>query len=207
MLLRSGQSFPGPACSSFANVRLMDGGAQQTRTREPLPSPGTKPAFATPVFDGRSWHEVDIWRFAAIRIAVRSIGASACQVTGRCSGLWSKTIKSSMIARIQKALEASWSLESSTLWTEGNPASGQCGVTALVAQDFLGGEILKTPYRDIWHFYNRIDGEVVDFTKSQFVEPVEYVDRIATRDEAFADTNEQQYRYLSAAVKRNLKAD
>lgn len=108
------------------------------------------------------------------------------------------------IRKFAQALEIAWSSESSSLWTADNPAAGQCGVTALVASDELGAEILKTRYGSIWHFYNRIGGKRHDFTESQFVEPIDYDDVPSTRDEAFADTNARQYAYLSNAVKRSL---
>ena len=41
-------------------------------------------------------------------------------------------------------LRASWSTETGGKWLSENPARGQCSVTALVVQDVLGGEILKT---------------------------------------------------------------
>ena len=104
----------------------------------------------------------------------------------------------------RRALEASWSLDSSTLWTKANPAAGQCGVSALVAHDHFGGEILKTRFGAIWHFYNRIDGARVDYTESQFDEPIEYADEPSNRGEAFADTNGAQYGYLQAAVRSKL---
>ena len=106
--------------------------------------------------------------------------------------------------QMHSALKDAWSQRSSTLWTAENPAAGQCGVTALVVNDHLGGDILKTRYRDLWHFYNRIDGEVIDFTDSQFDEMPVYTDEVSDRDEAFADTNAEQYDYLSGAVSRVL---
>lgn len=108
--------------------------------------------------------------------------------------------------RLAQAFEASWSLKSSTLWTKDVPAAGQCGVTALVANDVLGADILKTRYGLIWHFYNRIDGLRLDFTASQFDQPVVYDDLPATREEAFADTNTEQYDYLRGTVLEALKA-
>ena len=116
----------------------------------------------------------------------------------------SKLIKSIDKDAFAQVLQHAWSLASSTKWTQANPASGQCGVTALVAQDVLGGDILKTKYGDIWHFYNRIEGEVIDFTKSQFEAPIGYDNRLATRAEAFADTNAEQYNHLSTAVQKHL---
>ncbi|MFZ1979544.1 MAG: hypothetical protein WAV76_16445 [Bacteroidota bacterium] len=101
---------------------------------------------------------------------------------------------------ILRRLWRSWSLQTSSKWTPSNPASGQCGVTALVINDFFGGEILKTRLENgKWHFYNRISGSRFDFTASQFSKPVTYNDIPSNRDEAFADTNEMQYRLLSSA--------
>ncbi|MEL6920095.1 MAG: hypothetical protein AAFO77_03590 [Pseudomonadota bacterium] len=98
------------------------------------------------------------------------------------------------------ALPQCWSLASSTKWTPDNPAAGHCGVTALVVNDLFGGEIAKTRFGEIWHFYNVIDGKRYDFTESQFADPLHYEDVASNRDEAFADTNAAQYEHLSAAV-------
>lgn len=108
------------------------------------------------------------------------------------------------IEKLKDALLASWSGSSSTLWSEGNPARGQCGVTALVVNDILGGEIVKTRYEQLWHFYNVIDGKPIDFTESQFDAPIVYDNRVSDRDEALADTSSRQYGYLKSAVQRHL---
>lgn len=109
------------------------------------------------------------------------------------------------IEALQSALRQSWGPQSSTLWTRENPALGNCGVSALVAHDHLGGEILKTRYGTIWHFYNRIDGERIDFTETQFETPIAYDDVASDRVEAFADTNAVQYAYLKQAVEIALR--
>jgi hypothetical protein len=107
--------------------------------------------------------------------------------------------------KIREALIRSWSIKSSSLWTEANPARGQCGVTALVIQDHFGGEIRKSRLPDgEWHYYNQINGRRFDFTDSQFPTLPTYEDRPSTRDEALADTNEEQYRYLSIALAEAL---
>jgi hypothetical protein len=52
-------------------------------------------------------------------------------------------------------------------WTPDVPAIGQCAVTALVVQDYLGGEIVVD--RRYHHYWNRLpDGQYVDLTKDQF---------------------------------------
>jgi len=109
--------------------------------------------------------------------------------------------------KLQEALFSTWSLQSSTRWQSDNPALGQCGVTALVVQDHLGGEILKTRYGNLWHFYNLIEGVSADFTVSQFDDKITYDDIPASPKEAFADTNKDQYDYLSSAVGLKLGAN
>ncbi len=97
-----------------------------------------------------------------------------------------------------QALKTAWSLESSSKWTLENPAKGQCSVTSLVVQDFFGGSILKTQTYGGTHFYNTIDGVRWDLTISQFDRPIPFEDRPATREDAMADTSEQQYRALKS---------
>jgi len=59
-------------------------------------------------------------------------------------------------------------------WHPGNPARGQCGVTALIIQDLLGGElilgeVLVGGTKAGHHYWNRLpDGREVDLTADQF---------------------------------------
>ena len=117
-----------------------------------------------------------------------------------------KTNYQTQIERIVNALSKSWSIKSSSKWSIENPAKGQCGVTTLVVNDLLGGEILKTSLPDGWHFYNFIDGNRYDFTSSQFKEPIAYLDIPSNREEAYLDTNEKQYTFLKQKVLMNLDA-
>lgn len=109
---------------------------------------------------------------------------------------------SDKLQRLDPVLRKVWSLESSTGWTPENPAKGQCAVTSLVVQDLFGGELLKTPTCGGTHFYNRIDGQRYDLTLSQFAEPIQHMDELTTREEAFTHTNEQQYGYLRESVRK-----
>jgi hypothetical protein len=103
-----------------------------------------------------------------------------------------------------RALKKSWSNQSSSKWSLDNPARGQCGVTALVVNDILGGEIYKTWLDEGWHFYNMLAGERRDFTEEQFLYNLEYQDLCSSREEAFQDTNDAQYSYLKSQVYENL---
>jgi len=54
-------------------------------------------------------------------------------------------------------------------WKPNNPALGQCAVTALVVQDYFGGDIVYCMHKS--HYWNRLpDGTEIDLTRSQFAE-------------------------------------
>ena len=60
-------------------------------------------------------------------------------------------------------------------WSAANPARGQCGTTALVINDLLGGELLMAEVvradgnRQGVHWWNRLpDGTEIDLTREQF---------------------------------------
>ncbi|MGM0921467.1 MAG: YunG family protein [Bacillota bacterium] len=108
------------------------------------------------------------------------------------------------IAELLQAFIKTWSLKSSSKWSLDNPAKGQCGVTSLVVNDILGGEIRKTPLSEGWHYYNVIHNIRYDFTKSQFTQRIKYEDMHSNREEALMDTNINQYTYLKSSVLKEL---
>ena len=110
----------------------------------------------------------------------------------------------SQVEQLVEALLNSWSIKSSSKWSMENPARGQCGVTALVVHDILGGEIRKTPLPEGWHYYNVIQNVRYDFTQSQFEDTIIYQDVHSNRQEAFMDTNMDQYNYLKTSVLKVL---
>jgi hypothetical protein len=110
------------------------------------------------------------------------------------------TAGSASLVDLYQRLRRAWSLEAGRHWKADNPASGQCGVTALVVHDRLGGEILKTRVNDAWHFYNLVDGRRIDFTMSQFETPIAYEDVPSNRDEALGDCSPQQYEILRSRL-------
>ena len=69
-------------------------------------------------------------------------------------------------------IASAWSKETSadpSRWSPTNPASGQCAVTALVVQDFLGGELLRALVGHVSHYWNLLpSGRELDLTIGQF---------------------------------------
>ena len=109
--------------------------------------------------------------------------------------------------RVRAALESAWSLETAKQWSKENPANGQCNVTSAVIHDLFGGEILRTPYPEVWHYYNRIDGQRCDLTDSQFDRPDArfptpnpYEDQLSDRDAAMQGIPQREYDALKKAL-------
>jgi hypothetical protein len=83
-------------------------------------------------------------------------------------------------AEIESAIRRSWSLatcDPSDLddWSPTNPSRGQCGVTALVLNDLLGGELLLAEVRrpdgsrQGVRWWTRVAGIEIDLTREQFM--------------------------------------
>lgn len=107
--------------------------------------------------------------------------------------------------KIVRALKKSWCKESSSKYEIENPSKGQCSVTAIVIQRIFGGEILKTNVNGSWHFYNKIDNSVFDFTAEQFADEVEYMNESSSAEEALTDCNESQVAALFGKSKNALE--
>ncbi len=71
-----------------------------------------------------------------------------------------------------KCLKA-WSVETCSApfrknWSEDNPSVGQCRITAALAHEFFGGEVLTIPLENGGvHTFNRINGMIIDLTSEQ----------------------------------------
>ncbi|MBE6972062.1 MAG: hypothetical protein E7446_08140 [Ruminococcaceae bacterium] len=75
-------------------------------------------------------------------------------------------------------IKNAWSKESCSPslqenWPNGNIARGQCFVTAVAVSEAFGGAVyeLRITEQEI-HYYNVIDGEIVDLTSEQFEENI-----------------------------------
>jgi len=97
---------------------------------------------------------------------------------------------------VYEALKRSLAPDSSRKLTPENQTNGQDGLISLLIHDVFGGEILKTHKKKDWHFYNRIDGERVDFTKSEIKELIgvtKFEDILSTPDETYDYFDQEDY--------------
>ena len=80
------------------------------------------------------------------------------------------------LIHLEAALEVYWDRETSSdpeNWSHDNRAWGQCAVTALVVQDYLGGKLVWAPAvlpdrTEVSHYFNEINGHEYDLSRSQF---------------------------------------
>lgn len=85
------------------------------------------------------------------------------------------------IQQLVAALQESWSQETSFTpaeWSTQNPARGQCMVSTLVVQDYLGGDLRRYHIQgegfEETHYCNILpSGAVLDTTAAQYTKPVQ----------------------------------
>lgn len=84
-------------------------------------------------------------------------------------------------------------------WEIGNPSLGQCAVTAILFQDYFGGDIYKIIVGKISHYFNMLNNEIIDLTAEQFFPGnIYYSDKkLKTRDEMLGnDDTKRRYNVL-----------
>ena len=127
---------------------------------------------------------------------------------------------SSQKKQLQTAIEKSWIRETSNVpdeWSEEWSSRGQCVPTALVVQDYLGGELQKlvTVFggREESHYRNILpDGSVFDASRSQYpdnqdlqIAEVELNGFSSIRDKRLSEENTlHRYQLLKRLVERQL---
>jgi hypothetical protein len=95
-----------------------------------------------------------------------------------------------------KALKKSLSSDSDTKLSPISSVSGEDGLISLLIHDVFGGEILKTHSKKYWHFYNRVNGERVDFTEvreNKIDDLSKFEDIPSTPDETYGYIDQADY--------------
>ncbi len=114
---------------------------------------------------------------------------------------------------VETAIRSSWSLETCDPvdvndWSPDNPSRGQCGVTALVLHDLLGGDLLTAEVlrpdgsRQGFHSWNRLAGGIeIDLTREQFDRTeIVQMPHVVARRPGLPTRCPEQYLKLRAAV-------
>ena len=92
-------------------------------------------------------------------------------------------------------------------WNDDNKTLGHCAIVALIINDYFGGYICKIKVNNISHYFNLIDGEIVDLTSEQFkINDISYANYIIkTREDVLMDEDtKKRYEILKLKVKLSL---
>jgi hypothetical protein len=118
------------------------------------------------------------------------------------------------IKELSYALLNSWGADTATkgIWKEEIPDLNQCAITALVVQDYFGGDLLRCPLNDgDSHYWNntKAHGELdLTFTQFAYTKQRKMVGTPIIREReyvlSFPDTL-KRYEILSERVKEYLK--
>ena len=126
------------------------------------------------------------------------------------------TVVIASLDEITEAIEWAWvGATAAGKWTSKCPSMNQCAVTALVVQDYFGGEMLRceTTEEGVSHYWNRLpDGREVDLTAAQFeytgVEPHKHEYVVRTREYVLSyRKTKTRYKVLKKRVKRYLDGE
>lgn len=124
------------------------------------------------------------------------------------------------LQELSDALQASWGADTaynSEEWSQENKARGQCIVSSLIAQDYLGGDLIRYEINEDQlhetHYMNQLsDGTVIDTTASQYTssvtmkrKPIDTGEFTSIRDKRLADkSTATRYEILRRRVEQRL---
>ena len=89
-------------------------------------------------------------------------------------------------------------------WNDDNKTLGHCAIVALIINDYFGGYICKIKVNSISHYFNLIDGEIVDLTSEQFkINDISYANYvIKTREDVLMNEDtKKRYEILKLKIK------
>ena len=95
-------------------------------------------------------------------------------------------------------------LECRNQWNDDNKTLGHCDIVALIINDYFGGYICKIKVNNISHYFNLIDGEIVDLTSEQFkINDISYANYvIKTREDVLMNEDtKKRYEILKLKIK------
>lgn len=93
-------------------------------------------------------------------------------------------------------------------WDDNNKCFGMCAITALIINDYFGGNICKIYVDGISHYFNLVEEKIIDLTSSQFNHEINYSDyQIIDRNKILTDDTRNRYNILkSRLIKQIIKA-
>lgn len=90
-------------------------------------------------------------------------------------------------------------------WNENNRCLGMCAITALIINDYFGGNISKIYVDGISHYFNIIDNKIIDLTSNQFDSDIDYKEyQLIDREKILNNDTLQRYNILKRRLMEKL---
>lgn len=90
-------------------------------------------------------------------------------------------------------------------WNENNKCYGMCAITSLIINDYFGGDICKIHVDGISHYFNLIEGKIIDLTSSQFKCDIDYKNyQIIDREKILDEDTKHRYNILKTKLMNKL---
>ncbi len=86
-------------------------------------------------------------------------------------------------------------------WDENNKSFGMCAITALIINDYFGGDICKIYVDGVSHYFNLLEGKIIDLTACQFDFDIDYSNyQIVERGKILTSDTERRYNILKSRL-------
>ena len=90
-------------------------------------------------------------------------------------------------------------------WQGNNKCFGMCAITSLIINDYFGGDIYKIYVNNISHYFNLINGDIIDLTSNQFSFNIDYSNmEIVDRETMLTDDTKNRYNILKKRLTNKL---
>lgn len=105
------------------------------------------------------------------------------------------------LEELNKIIELSWNSDTCVSylkndWCSDKKSLGQCAVTSLILNLYMGGKIMRCMSETGYHYYNLINGYIVDLTVDQFKSLPDYKNSEERSIEYLLSNEDTKNRYL-----------
>lgn len=112
------------------------------------------------------------------------------------------------LEELKRIIELSWTKETcveslKNSWSSDNKSLGQCAITALIVNLYMGGKIMKCMCESGSHYYNVINDNIIDLTVNQFSVLPKYENSEERTVEYILSYEETKKRYI--LLLKNIK--
>jgi len=105
------------------------------------------------------------------------------------------------LEELERIIELSWSKDTcvdslKNIWNGDNKSLGQCAVTSLIVNLYMGGKIMRCMCETGSHYYNLLNDNIVDLTVDQFKSLPDYKNGEERTEEYLLSNEDTKNRYL-----------